>query len=85
MTGSLLDYVPHGLAAAFASVVTYVFKRHVDEDNDRYNGIREDLRTLVAGQQSLAKDISDNHAEVLKMFISAGQHADQIEALRREP
>lgn len=83
MDFSITDYVPHGMVAAFAGVVTYVFRDHVKQDDARFNEIKEDLKTLVEGQGKLAQVISDNHAEVLKLFISAGQHADALEVLSK--
>lgn len=80
---TLTDYIPHGLIAALGSIAGYVFRQHVVEDGERFSAIQADLKELVAGQAGLAKNIADNHAEVLKLFISAGQHADAIEALSK--
>lgn len=75
------DFIPHGMITALAGIVTYVFRDHVKRDDARFDEIREDLKTLVQGQNDMTKTIADNHAEVLKLFISAGQHADAMEAL----
>lgn len=83
MTIDFTDYIPHGMIAALGTVVAYVFRDHVKQDDARFNEIRKDLKTLVQGQNDMVKSIADNHAEVLKLFISAGQHADALEALSK--
>lgn len=84
MTLNIADFIPHGMVTALAGVVTYVFRDHVKRDDVRFKEIRDDLKTLVQGQSDISQIISDNHTEVLKLFIAAGQHADQIDALREK-
>lgn len=72
---TVTDYIPHGLVLALGSVVTYVFRDHVKQDDARYKEIRDGLGEMTAGQTALAKNIADNHAEVLRLLLSASQHA----------
>lgn len=66
----ITDYIPHAMVASFASVVAYVFREHKRQDDARFGRITEVLDKLEQGQTDLARSIADNHAEVLKLFIS---------------
>jgi len=55
--------------------VSYVFKQHAAQDDRRFTEIQVGLKDLADGQTTMAKSIADNHAEVLKLFITAGQQA----------
>ena len=80
MSFDLTGYIPHGMIVALGTAVTYIWKGHVKQDDQRFGEIRDNLKLLVQGQTDAAKIVADNHAEVLKLFISAGRHADNIEA-----
>jgi hypothetical protein len=77
------DYIPHGMILTLGGIVSYVFKEHTKQDDARFGEIRDDLKTLVDGQTVTAKNIADNHAEVLRLFITAGQVAATNEALSK--
>lgn len=78
------DYIPHGLVVAMGGIVSYVFREHTKQDDARFNAIQTDLRSLVDGQTIMAKNIADNHAEVLKMFISQNQHTATMELIKAQ-
>ena len=71
----LTQFIPHGMVMAFAGVVSFVFREHTKQDDARFNRIATALDAIEAGQTAMATKIADNHAEVLKLFIDAGQHA----------
>lgn len=69
MTSNLTDYIPHGMVAAFAAVVSWVYREHVKQDDKRYDTVGEKL-------DKLADKMADNHAEILSRLLDAkGQAA----------
>ena len=68
------------MIVALGTAVTYIWKGHIKQDDQRCGDIRDNLKSLAQGQTDAAKNVADNHAEVLNLFISAGRHADHLEA-----
>jgi hypothetical protein len=78
---ALTDLIPHGMVAAFGAIVTYVYREHVKQDDRRFDRIAENLDAIAAAQVTTAETIADTHAEVLKLFIAAGQQAATNQAI----
>jgi hypothetical protein len=70
---SAMDYIPHGMVAAFASVVTFVFRQHTKQDDDRYTDIKTNLALIVARQQDISDTMASNHTEILKTLLESEQ------------
>lgn len=67
---NLTDYIPHGMIVAFGTVVSWIYREHVKQDDHRFDKISEAMKLLLEGQTKLASKIADNHADVLKLFIT---------------
>ena len=63
------DYIPHGLIVALGGVVTWVYRQHVQQDDDRYKQLTDVLGKVFAGQNETRAKMSDNHAELLKLMV----------------
>jgi hypothetical protein len=70
---SIQDYIPHGMVAAFAGVVTYVFRDHVKQDDARFAEMKSGFADIIARQTTLSDKIAENHAEILKTLLEAEQ------------
>lgn len=66
---NISDYVPHGMVAAFAGIVTYVFRDHVKQDDSRFANLKTDLTTIVTRQTEMADKMAENHAELLRVML----------------
>ncbi len=66
---SVQDYIPHGMIAAFASVVTYVFRDHTKQDDRRFAEIKQGFSEVTARQTELADNMAKNHAELLRVML----------------
>jgi hypothetical protein len=64
VASNLTDYIPHGMVAAFAAVVSWVYREHVKLDDKRYDAIGEKL-------DKLADKMADNHTELLSRLLDA--------------
>jgi hypothetical protein len=66
---SIADYTPHGMIAAFAAVVGWVYKAHVKQDDDRYKQLTDVLGKVFEGQTEIRTKMADNHADLLKLLL----------------
>ena len=78
---NVADYIPHGLVTAFAGVVTYVFRDHVKQDDARFAEIKNGFKDVTDRQTEISDKMSDNHAEILRLLINAGQQRDTHAAI----
>jgi hypothetical protein len=57
------DYIPHGMVAALAGMVGYVFKNHVKEDKERFAQLTDENaaldRKLDQHFLSMSKQLTD--------------------------
>jgi hypothetical protein len=69
MALDLTDYVPHGMVAVLGTVVAYVFRDHVKQDERRFDKFA-DAYTRMNGKldEAISKQ-SSNHAEILKILL----------------
>ena len=70
---SVTDYIPHGMVAAFAGVVSFIYREHVKQDDVRFGEIATDLKAICARQTEIADKMGTNHAEILKVLLAAEQ------------
>jgi hypothetical protein len=63
------DYIPHGVAAAFAAVVTYVFRDHVKQDDSRFSEMKTGLADIATRQTVISDTMAANHAELLRVML----------------
>jgi hypothetical protein len=66
---SVQDYIPHGMIAAFASVVTYVFRDHTKQDDRRFEEIKQGFAEISARQTTMTDTMAANHAELLRVML----------------
>ena len=66
---TLTDYIPHGMVTAFAGVVTYVFRQHAKQDDDRYVLLNASLQTISTRQTEMADKMAANHSELLRVML----------------
>jgi len=66
---SVQDYIPHGLITAFAGAVTYVFRQHTKQDDDRYVLLNATLSSISARQLDISDRMAANHAEILRVML----------------
>ena len=71
----ITDFIPHGMVTALAGVVGYVFREHVKTDATRFKELTDAIEKASDRQTEIMAKMEANHAEVLKQFIYAGQHA----------
>ena len=76
MAASFTDYIPHGMVAALAGIVGYVFKEHTARDDKRFDEIRDNLATISVRQTEISDKMAENHAEILRTLLAAAQHAE---------
>ena len=81
---AILDYLPHGMIAAFAGVVAHVFNDHVKQDDARFLEIKNYLGEIIARQERHNLTMTENHAEILKLLIEAGHQREMQAAILRE-
>jgi len=69
MAIDLTDYIPHAAIVAFATVAAWVFRDHVQRDDDRFkaytstvDGISDKLDRAIEAQ-------AKNHAEILRIML----------------
>jgi len=70
---TLTDYIPHGMVTAFAGVVTFVFRQHTKQDDDRYALLNATLTTISQRQTEISDKMAENHAELLRVMLAAEQ------------
>ncbi len=68
---NITDYIPHGMIAAFAGVVTYVFRDHVKRDDDRFEQLTATLSSMSERQLSMSDTMAANHAELLRVMLES--------------
>ena len=71
---TMSQYLPHGMVAALAGAVTYIYKSHVKLDDDRY-------AKLGVSMDNLTATITANHTEILRLMLGAQQSAATNAAL----
>ena len=65
---TMAQYLPHGMVAALAGAVGYIYKSHVKLDDDRYAKLGVSIDNLTA-------TITANHTEILRLMLGAQQSA----------
>ncbi len=70
----LVDYIPHGMVTAFAGIVTYVFRNHVKQDDDRYAILCATLSSISARQLVMSDTMASNHAQLLQVMLEGERH-----------
>lgn len=78
---SIQDYIPHGMVAAFAGVVTYVFRDHVKQDDSRFAEIKQGFTDITERQTAIADKMAANHAEILSTLLHAANDRANIASL----
>ncbi len=73
MTVNVVDYIPHGMIAAFAAVISFIYKEHTDLDDVRFSKIATELANIQARQTDISDKMAENHAEILRTLLSAEQ------------
>jgi len=66
---AITDYIPHGMVTAFAGVVTYVFRQHTKQDDDRYALLNATLSSISTRQLDMTDTMAANHAELLRVML----------------
>ena len=51
----------------------YIWSDHVKKVEDRFAAIGEELRTITAQVEAQTSTIASNHAEILKLLLSASE------------
>jgi hypothetical protein len=72
---SIQDYIPHGMVAAFAGIVTYVFRDHVKQDDARFLDIKDGFKEMTARQVEMTDKMAANHAELLRVMLEGERKA----------
>ena len=65
----ITDYVPHGMVAALATVVTWVFREHVKQDEKRFDKFGDAYVALTEKLDTAISEQAKNHAEILKLLL----------------
>ncbi len=78
---SVTDFIPHGMVAAFAGVVSFVYREHIKQDDKRFDGIKEDLTALIARQTEISDKMASNHTEILKTLLQAANQRETNAAI----
>ena len=80
---NLADYIPHGMVTAFAGVVTYVFRTHTKQDDDRYATLCATLTSMSQRQMDMSDKMAENHAEILRVMLE-GERDRKNDAIRTQ-
>lgn len=78
---NIQDYIPHGMIVAFASVVSYVFRDHVKQDDSRFAEIKQGFTDVTSRQTEIADKMAANHAEILKVLLTAANDRANVAAM----
>ena len=78
---NIQDYIPHGMIVAFASVVSYVFRDHVKQDDSRFAEIKQGFTDVTSRQTEIADKMATNHAEILKVLFTAATDRANFQSL----
>jgi hypothetical protein len=70
MTFEYTDYIPHGVAALFATVATWVFQDHAKRDERRFDKMGDAFLQMNEKLDKALETQSENHAEILKILLS---------------
>ena len=82
---NITDYIPHGITVAFAGVISYIFRNHVEQDDARFKEIKEGFTEITNRQTVIADKMAENHSEILKVLLEAEQQrtSNELNAERR--
>ena len=69
MAFELTDYIPHGLVAALGTVVAYVFRDHVKQDEKRFDKFGDAYMSISEKLDKAVDTQAKNHAEILKILL----------------
>lgn len=69
------------MVVAMGTIVAYVFRDHVSQDDKRFGGLKGDMKDISARLTEVSDKMAENHAEILNQFISANQHAQTLAAV----
>ena len=78
---SVTDFIPHGMVAAFAGVVSFIYREHTKQDDLRFDGIKEDLAALITRQTEISDKMASNHTEILKTLLQAANQRETNAAI----
>jgi hypothetical protein len=63
------DYIPHGLVAALGTVVMYVFRDHVKQDERRFDKFADAYTRMNGKLDEAIANQAKNHTEILKILL----------------
>jgi hypothetical protein len=66
---SASDYIPHALVTALATVVSFVYRDHVKQDDRRFDKVSTELTNISSRQVEISDKIAENHAEILRVLL----------------
>lgn len=69
MSFDFTDYLPHGMIAALGTVVAYVFRDHVKQDERRFDKFTDAYLDLGKKLDETISQQASNHAEILKILL----------------
>ncbi len=78
---SVTDFIPHGMVAAFAGVVSFIYREHTKQDDKRFDGIKEDLTALITRQTEISDKMATNHTEILRTLLQAASQRETNAAI----
>lgn len=78
---SVTDFIPHGMVAAFAGVVSFIYREHTKQDDLRFDGIKQDLASLITRQTEISDKMASNHTEILKTLLQAANQRETNAAI----
>ena len=78
---SVSDFIPHGMVAAFAGVVSFIYREHTKQDDLRFDGIKQDLTALITRQTEISDKMASNHTEILKTLLQAANQRETNAAI----
>lgn len=71
------DYIPHGIAAAFAGTIAFIFREHTKLDDERSASIATDLAVISTQQAKIVEKMANNHTEILKILLESERQAER--------
>lgn len=65
---NITDYVPHGIATAFAGVVSFVARDHFKRDDQRYTELKANYSKIDTKLDDQNRTVQRNHEEILRLL-----------------
>ncbi|HEV2178324.1 MAG TPA: hypothetical protein VGU20_31005 [Stellaceae bacterium] len=66
---SAVDYIPHGIVTALATVVGFVFRQHVKQDEDRFQELTVSIAELGKKLDAVNQNAADRHADLVNTLL----------------